>query len=259
MATPNYYKMMNWKPSIGTIYCIANAVDKINLYYQVIELTTTKDTDSDGEHLHITYRVYDYRNNTNANIYYVKLEPLYINATHKNRDLVLLFQHEHGHDAFATFTITDAKRPKVFKTNEDKKATTTKLNNLLINHIYLCKHNAFTSPYSVEDFHTLYKILREAQSPFSDFMCPHKSLYDKLSNGDYEEYDWNDYTKRKFDKICGHKYIYDKLRWDWDNPTKIDNENSDNESDNGIECNDDDDDNNDDNAKTTETDEINMV
>jgi hypothetical protein len=129
MATPNYYKMMNWKPSIGTIYCIANAVNKINLYYEVIELTTTKDTDSDGEHLHITYRVYDYRLGTNANIYYVKLEPLYINKEHIKKDLVVLFQpfqHKQiGYDAVSTHTITDTTRPKVFKTYEDKKATTT--------------------------------------------------------------------------------------------------------------------------------------
>jgi hypothetical protein len=203
---------MNWKPNLGTIYCIADkTTNKVNLFYEVVELKTTHNSGYNNEQLHITYKVYDYRNGKNVNIYYVKLDPLNINDTHKKKDLTIYFQYRNGEDKLATHTITDAKRPKIWKTTEDTKATTTKLNKLLITHIYLCKHNAFTSSYSVENFYTLYNILYDSCSPFSSFMCPRDALYNKMCNDEYKEYNYNEYDKQKFTEICGFKYIFDKL------------------------------------------------
>ncbi len=216
MTTTNdkqqYYNNMDWKPKLGTIYSIADkTTNKVNLFYQVITLKTTKINEDDGEFLHITYKVNDYRNGKNANIYYVKLNPLIINAKHKKRDLTIYFKKEHGESILATHTITDAKRPMIWKTAQDTKAITTKLNKLLINDIYLCKHNAFTSAYKVEDFYALYNILYDYHSPFTAFICPRYALYDKLCDGENEEYTYNEYTKKKFTEICDHNYIVDKL------------------------------------------------
>lgn len=209
----NYYKQMKWKPSIGTIYCLSDEYEKINLFYQVAELTYNKrkksyvNSDSECEALHITFKVYDYRVGKNVNIYYVKLEPLIITAKHIKKDLVIYFQRGHGENRLATHTITDAKNPKVYKTTEDSKATTTKLNKLLTSNNFLCKENAFTSKYSVEDFYTLYNILDEEHRLFQEIIEPHKEFYDKLSDGRNEEYDWIEYTKRRFNEMCSYKTI----------------------------------------------------
>ena len=220
----NYYKQMKWKPSIGTIYCLSDEYEKINLFYQVAELTYNKrkksyvNSDSECEALHITYKVYDYRNSKNVNIYYVKLEPLIITAKHIKKDLVIYFQRGHGENRLATHTITDAKKPKIYKTTEDSKATTTKLNKLLINNTYLCKHNNFNAVYGVEEFYTLYNILYDSHRLFGEIITPYDALYNKIVFGEYE-YDFIDYTKQKFNEMCKNKNIYDKLS----NPT-IDDE-----------------------------------
>lgn len=225
----NYYKNMNWKPKLGSIYCITNKeTNKIDLFYEVVELIITDympcllGHTNEAEYLHITFKVYDYRYNKNVNIYYVKLQPLCISDNHKKRDLVLYFQYRNGENKLATHTITDGTRPIIYKTTEDTQAIRTKLNKLLIDNTYLCKHNAFTSSYSVENFYILYNILHDTHRPFSEFMMPHKSLYDKLSDGDYV-YDWIDYTKQKFNEMCYFKNICDKLK----NPNHEDNDNSD--------------------------------
>ncbi len=215
----NYYKQMKWKPSIGTIYCLSDEYEKINLFYQVAELTLNKNyveqtktshTTYECETLHITYKVYDYRVGKNVNIYYVKLEPLIITAKHIKKDLVIYFQRGHGENRLATHTITDAKKPKIYKTAEDNKATTTKLNKLLINNTYLCKHNNFNAVYGVEEFYTLYNILNDSHRLFGEIITPYDALYNKIVCGEYE-YDFIDYTKRKFNEMCKHKNIYDKL------------------------------------------------
>ena len=218
--THKYYKQMNWKPSIGTIYCLSDEYEKINLFYEVAELTLNKNyveqtktshITYECETLHITYKVYDYRNGKNVNIYYVKLEPLIITAKHIKKDLVIYFQRGHGENRLATHTITDAKNPKVYKTAEDSKATTTKLYKLLSQHSYLCKENAFTSNYSVEDFYTLYNILNEEHRLFQEIIEPHKEFYDRLCDGRNEEYDWIEYSKKRFNEMCSYKTILKKL------------------------------------------------
>jgi hypothetical protein len=208
---------MKWKPEIGTIYCLADELGKTNLFYEVAELTLDKNF-VECERLHITYKVYDYRNAKNVNIYYVKLEPLIITKKHIKKDLVIYFQHSHGESKLATHTITDAKRPEVYKTTNDNKATATKLNKLLINNTYLCKHNNFNAVYGVEKFYTLYNILSENHRLFGEIITPYDALYNKIVCGEYE-YDFIDYTKQKFNEMCKHKNIYDKLS----NPT-IDDE-----------------------------------
>jgi hypothetical protein len=209
---------MKWKPQIGTIYSIMDkATNKTNLFYQVAELTYNNkhkfyaESDKDCEVLHITYKVYDYRNGKNVNIYYVKLAPLIITAKHSKKDLVIYFQDGHGENRLATHTITDAKNPKVYKTTEDNKVTTTKLYKLLINNTYLCKHNAFTSPYSVEEFYTLYNILNTNHRLFHEIIEPHTELFNRLCEGTNTDYDWMDYTKARYNEMCNHKNIYEKL------------------------------------------------
>jgi len=197
---------MKWKPSIGTIYCLSDEYEKINLFYEVAELTLDKNF-VECERLHITYKVYDYRNTKNVNIYYVKLEPLIITAKHIKKDLVIYFQRGHGANALATHTITDARNPKVYKTAEDNKATTTKLYKLLTSNNFLCKENAFTSKYSVEDFYTLYNILDDEHRLFQEIIEPHKEFYDRLCDGRNKEYDWIEYTKKRFNEMCSYKTI----------------------------------------------------
>jgi hypothetical protein len=77
-------------------------------------------------------------------------------------------------------------------------------------------------------------------------MMPHKSLYDKICEGTNAEYDWIDYTKRRYDEMCKHKNIFDRLS----NPNIDDDDNEDSES----ECEDEEDE---EQAETAEE-EINM-
>ena len=213
MTANNYYKNMNWKPQVDSVYCIMDKdTSKLDLFYQVAEIEVISNFKSiDCEALEITYKVYDYRYNKNVNIYYVKLKPVIIKNKHKKQDLVIYFQHGHGENKLATHTITDAHNPLVYKTAEDTPATRTKLRKLLINNVYLCKYNNFGCNYSVEEFYTLYNILCERQI-FYQIITPYQSLYDKLSYGE-GEYAYNEYTKRKFNEMCYFKNIYDKLRY----------------------------------------------
>ena len=224
MTANNYYKNMNWKPQLGSVYCIMDKdTNKLDLFYEVAEIKVDKCIsygvpNTDGEYLDITYKVYDYRHTKNVNIYYVRLNKMFIGSKHRKQDLVIYFQHGHGENKLATHTITDARNPIVYKTAEDTQATRTKLKKLLINNVYLCKYNNFDSVYRVEKFYILYDILSDAHR-FHDIIRPYKSCYDKLSNGTYE-YDFYDYTKHKFNEMCYFKNIYDKLK----NPNQDDEE-----------------------------------
>ena len=210
MTTNNYYNNMKWKPKIGTIYCVADeATKKINLFYEVAELTLN-DYFVECEALEITYKVYDYRHPKNVNNYYVKLK-LFIHDKHINKDLVIRFQHDHGEDKLATHTITRAHSPIVYKTEQDTKATRTRLKKLLINDVYLCKYNNFVCNYSVEEFYTLYNILSKNHRLFGDIINPYDALYDKIMSGVYK-YDFLDYTKQEFSQMCYFNNIYDKLK-----------------------------------------------
>jgi len=212
MATidTKFYKQMNWKPKVGGLYCVMDKdTNKLDLFYQVIELTLNNNF-VDYDALEIKYKVYDYRHTKNVNIYYVKLNPICINHKHAKQDLVIYFQHGHGEDKLATHTITDAHNPIVYKTADDTQATRTKLKKLLINNVYLCKHNYFICNYSVEEFYTLYNILWEGQI-FNQIIMPYQSLYNKLICGEHT-YDLYDYTKSKFNELCCYKNIYEELK-----------------------------------------------
>lgn len=220
MTENNFYNNMKWKPQLGSVYCIMDKdTSKLNLFYEVVELAVNKYESAvngyvskiDGEYLNITYKVYDYRYNKNVNIYYVKPQPLFISNRHKKRDLVIYFQHGHGADKLATHTITDAHNPIIYKTAEDTQATTTKLKKLLINNVYLCKYNNFSSVYIVEKFYALYNILSDRHRLFGEIITPYDALYNKIVRGEYE-YDFIDYTKKKFNEMCCFKNIYDKLK-----------------------------------------------
>jgi hypothetical protein len=220
MTTTNtkFYKQMNWKPQVGSIYCVMDKdKNKLDLFYEVAELSIHNSPmkyglvpTNEAEYLHITFKVYDYRHTKNVNIYYVKLQPICINHKHAKQDLVLYFQHGHGEDKLATHTITDAHKPIVYKTAEDTQATTTKLKKLLINNVYLCKYNNFDCNYKVEEFYTLYNIFWDGQI-FWQIINPYKSLYDKLGCGEHK-YDYYEYTKQKFNEMCYFKNIYEELK-----------------------------------------------
>ena len=231
MTANNFYKQMNWKPKLGSVYCIMDKqTAQLDLFYEVVELKVDKyinnELDIYGDDLNITFKVYDYRHTKNVNIYYVKLQPIFINHKHTKQDLVIYFQHGHGEVKLATHTITDAHRPTIYKTSQDTQAITTKLKKLLINQVYLCKYNNFNSDYGVEEFYTLYNILSKNHRLFGEIITPYDALYNKIVRGEYE-YDFIDYTKQKFSEMCCFKNIYDKLKC----PNQDDDEDYDNDSD----------------------------
>lgn len=250
ITNTKFYKQMNWKPKVGSIYCVMDKdTNKLDLFYEVAELEVGDylkygvEPTKEAEYLHITYKVYDYRHNKKVNIYYVKLQPLFIGNKHAKQDLVLYFKHGHGADKLATHTITDANNTLVYKTADDTQATRTKLKKLLINNVYLCKYNNFECCYGVEDFYTLYNIFWEGQI-FYQIITPYKSLYDKLAYGENKKYDYHEYTKKKFNELCCYKNIYEELK----NPNQDDEED-------GWRTSDDDDtdtDDNDDNDEVVE-------
>ena len=221
-----FYKQMNWKPKVGSIYCVMDKdTNKLDLFYEVIELEIGDylkygvEPTKEAEYLHITYKVYDYRHNKKVNIYYVKLQPLFIGNKHAKQDLVLYFKHGHGADNLATHTITDANNTLVYKTADDTQATRTKLKKLLINNLYLCKYNNFECGcYSVEDFYTLYNIFWDGQNVYQ-IISPYKSLYYKLMHGEHT-YDCSEFTKQRFNELCCYKNIYEELK----NPNQDDEE-----------------------------------
>ena len=261
ITNTKFYKQMNWKPKVGSIYCVMDKdTNKLDLFYEVAELEYDKFatgvnnyvSNTTSDYINITYKVYDYRHTKNVNIYYVKLQQLCINHKHAKQDLVLYFQHGHGENKLATHTITDAHKTLVYKTADDTQATRTKLKKLLINNLYLCKYNNFECCcYSVEDFYTLYNIFWDGQVVYQ-IVSPYKSLYYKLMHGEHT-YDCSEYTKQRFNELCCYKNICEELK----NPNQDDEYDEDDEA---IVYNDDSDDSDDNDEvvevpKDAETDE----